>query len=76
MESLGGGFRVCQRGHTVHHSAQALSPLNNNLKTQQTLTRDRLGGHLPDMSPPKEDEIWRLPGPVQALSKSTIEHDK
>ena len=60
----------------VHHSAQALSPFKDNLRTRQTLTRDWLGEHLPDMSPPKEGEIWRLPGPVQTLSKSTIEHNK
>ena len=50
------------RGYTVHHSAY--------LQTQKNLTRDRLGGLLPDMPPLKEDEIWRLPGPFQTLSKS------
>ena len=49
-------------------------PFRGTLKTQQTLTRDGLGGHLPDISPLIEDEIWRLSGPFQTLSKSVGEN--
>ena len=58
------------KGYNIHHIAQALSPFKDHLRTQQTLTRDWLGGHLPDLSPLKECEIRRLPGPFQTLSKS------
>ena len=49
-------------------------PFREILKTPQTLTRDGLGGNLPDISPLKEDEIRRLSGPFQALSKSMGEN--
>ena len=74
MESPGGRFRVFSRGCTVYHSALCNVLFRRILKTQQTLTRDGLGGHLPDMSPLKECEICRLPGPFQSLSKSVGEN--
>ena len=70
MESPGGGFRMFSRRYIVHHSAYVMSLFKDILKTQQTLTRDGLGGLLPGISPLKEGETWRLSGPFQNLSKS------